>query len=296
MDRRDRVADGELLEGTLRCTGCARTYPVAGGIPVVLADSGGVDLQALRATPETLLADASRQPESAPLVRALIQLSTYLDASWGDRAEPPPDGPGARFGFAELAARLRGLPKVDAALELGCGAGRGVFELRADAAEVVGLDGNPWLLGAARTLFQTGQLLYPRRILGRDFGLARIAAPPRSGIELVCGDALAPPFAPGTFGRVAALNLLDNVRSPRVLLHELQQLSNGDVLLSAPYAFREGIVEEGERLNGPEAVHAELARLGLTVEEEALRLRWTLRHDARAATVYDVHWVRSRKS
>ena len=32
----DREADGEIVEGGLRCAACEETYPIAGGIPNLL--------------------------------------------------------------------------------------------------------------------------------------------------------------------------------------------------------------------------------------------------------------------
>jgi SAM-dependent methyltransferase len=134
---------------------------------------------------------------------------------------------------------------------------------------------------------------------GRSYVPAVVRGLRADNVELVCADALDPPFAPGTFDRVVALNLLDNVPSPRALLHHLHLLAapGGEIVLSSPYAWRDDIVEEPERLPGPDpaaALRDEIRELGWTVEDDC-DLPWTLRHDDRSSTLYRVHFVRARR-
>jgi hypothetical protein len=106
--------------------------------------------------------------------------------------------------------------------------------------------------------------------------------------------------APGVFGRVVALNLLDNVSSPRALLNHLHLLAapGAEIVLSSPFAWRDGIVEPGERLAGPDpaaALREEMRQLGWRIEDSG-DLAWTLRRDARAASAYRVYYVRARRT
>ena len=275
--------------GLLRCQGCARAYPVVEGIPVLLRDLSRADsfgLLTALGPPATLAALGAQGPDDAPLPHMLDQLSTYLE-TW-------------RTGFEALAERLRALPRAGAALEIGCGAGRALFELSRTAAQVVGLDHSGSLLRAAQRLLRGEELPCARRMAGRAYAEASVRAPAAAAnVALVCADALDAPFAPGSFERVVALNVLDNVPSPRALLHHLHLLAapGGDIVLSSPFSWRDGIVDEPERLAGPDpaaALRDEARALGWTILDEA-DVPWTLRRDARSATTYQVHWLRARR-
>src|SRR5205823_4084087 len=94
------------------CVGCARRYPILEGIPVVvprfeeIARAQSVELSEGDLSPELSSLLAAAGPDGDPYPRLIEHVSIYADAHWGDRAEPPPDGPGSRFGLAELAERL----------------------------------------------------------------------------------------------------------------------------------------------------------------------------------------------
>src|SRR6185503_21163500 len=81
-------------------------------------------------------------PDDAHYPRLVEHLSIYLDAHWGDRADPPPDGPGAALGAQAMIAKgaERAAHRVELAVELGCSVGRIVAELAAGANAVVGVE------------------------------------------------------------------------------------------------------------------------------------------------------------
>jgi len=268
---------------------------------------GTADLLALTArplAPELLAQLAAPGPDEAPLPHQLESLGAYLDGSWGDCATPPAEGPAPRFGFAALEEKLRARASapVARALELGCSVGRGLSALRLGAELVVGIDRSPAALRLAARILRGEKVSFPRRQIGRTYSRAEIDAGPHaaSDVQLICADVLEPPLAPGGFERVAALNLLDSVRAPRALLHHAHQLASagGELLLASPYAWRSGVTLEDERLGGLEpeaALRSEAAALGWAIEEEVARLPWSLRRDARSASLYEVHWLRARR-
>ena len=253
------AADGDVEEGALRCENpaCARRYPIVDGVALVIPDlSGwqrgelaGVVEGPLHPATEALLAQGG--PDDEPWPRLIEHLSIYLDAHWGDRAEPPPDGPTeVAFGLRALAERVaaRASQPVASAVELGCSVGR-VLALLANGAErVVGVDLHFGALRRARRLLRGEALPYARRTSGRHYATAvaradELTAP---AAVFVCADALDPPLAPAHFNRVAALNLVDALRAPAQLLSVVDGLCapGGEVLLASPYGWRSGIVDE----------------------------------------------------
>src|SRR5215470_7824011 len=234
----DRI-DLRTLEprGDVLVCACGRRYPVIAGVPLVMADPSGY-LRAEIATvverdlpAEVIELLVAGGPDDASYPRLAEHLSIYLDAHWGDRAEPPPDGPGAGFGLAAIVA-----------------------ELAAGADRVCGLDLSFGAVRRARQLLDGERVHYPRRVVGRRYAAASVAAGDRAVAAdrrlLVCGDALDPPLVPGVFGRVVALNLLDSVASPRQLLAVLDGLCQpgGEILVSSPYAWQSSVMADHERL------------------------------------------------
>ena len=311
-----RAADGSVASGILACDNdaCRRRFPVVGGVPVLVADAAGhtarfaVGLVEGEHAPELQALLAEPGPDDAPYTQTLEHLSIYLDTHWGDRATPPPAGPTARFGMEALANKLAALAdrKVARAVELGCGVGRGLHELARGAELAVGVDLSPAPLRRARTILAGEALPYARRVAGRHYETATIAAaPPVTNAAVVCGDALDPPLAPASFDRVVALNLLDAVPAPPRLLQVLDGLCapGGELVIATPYAWQSSIVADEHRLGAHDPAAELRRRLVEGVELEARytladedELPWSLRRDARSATVYRVHWLRARKA
>jgi SAM-dependent methyltransferase/uncharacterized protein YbaR (Trm112 family) len=323
-DRLDvRTLEPTAAGDVLACA-CGRRFPIVDGVPIVMADPSAY-LRAELATvverelsPEVAALIAEAGPDDAPYPRLLEHLSTYLDAHWGDRAEPPPDGPHVGDGLALRPlidkVRARADHRVASAIELGCSAGRIVGELARGADRVVGLDLHLGALRRARRLLDGEPLAYPRRAIGRRYTPARITAGDRAVAadrrQLVCGDALDPPFLPGAFDRVVAFNLLDSVASPRQLLAVLDGLCapGGEILMSSPYAWQSAVMADPERLTapGPDPDPDPAAALAATLQdgaglsatyriEDEAELVWTLRRDARSSVNYQIHYLRARK-
>jgi hypothetical protein len=171
---------------------------------------------------------------------------------------------------------------------------------------VVGVDLHFGALRRARRLLAGESVRYPRRVVGRCYAAATVAAGSlaTSTVDLVCADVLDPPLVPGNFGRVVALNVLDSVRRPAQALAVADHLCSvgGELLLASPFTWQSGIVDEDARLGGDDPAAALRALLergaGLSAAyrvEEECDLDWWLRRDARSAHLYTVRWLRSRK-
>ncbi|HEU0031280.1 MAG TPA: methyltransferase domain-containing protein [Kofleriaceae bacterium] len=285
---------------------CGQRCPIVDGIPIVMADPARLYRDEITTIVERELDPAiaaalvAHGPDDAPYPRLLEHLSLYLDAHWGDRAEPPPEHEG--FGARSLVERIAALPAVDHAVELGCSAGRIVATLARSAAHVVGIDLHVGALRRARRLFAGEPVRYARRMTGRHYATATIAAQPLANVTLVAGDALDPPLVPLSFGRVVALNVLDSVTSPHQLLAVLDGLCapGGELIVASPFTWQSGVVADHHRF-GP-APADELARIvetGLGARYQLVEradLPWSLRRDARSAMTYEVHYIRARKA
>lgn len=309
----DRI-DVRTLERTgdvLACA-CGRRYPIVDGVPIVLADPGAYlrgDIAAVverELPPDVAALLVEAMPDDAPYAHLLEHLSIYLDAHWGDCAEPPPaDG---AFGARALAERIARLPRVERAVELGCSTGRIVAELAGCADHAVGVELSFGALRRARRILDGERVAYGRRVAGRHYAAAAIpagarAVPPERR-TLICGDALDPPLIPLRYDRVVALNVIDSVPRPQQLLAVADGLCKpgGEIVLSSPYAWQSSVMDDAERLGGadPAAAVAAILRdgtgLGARYEivEEA-EVPWTLRRDARTIVAYRVHFLRARK-
>lgn len=282
---------------------CGRRYPMIDGVPIVMNDAGAyvrkeiatvVERELPPAVAALLVADG---PDDAPYARMLEHLSIYLDAHWGDRAEPSPG-----FALQPFVERITALPRVALAVELGCSVGRILAELPAERA--VGLDMHFGAVRRARRLLAGEALAYARREIGRHYAGATATGKHAGDRKLVCADALDPPLLPEVYDRVVALNMLDSVAHPRQLLSVIDGLCKhgGEIIVSSPYAWQSSVMQEHDRIGGADpaaAVRAILTegtdlRTRYRLEDEA-EITWTLRRDARSAVTYKSHYIRARK-
>ena len=321
----NRVADAapepvEVLEGVLRCdnAACQASYPIVDGIPILVSDPAQLLCNQpagllLSLRPETLALLVQGASDDAPLQRVLEHLSIYLDAHWGDCAEPrlsPPAGPwGGEALFSALDARFAASPPKGFVVELGCGVGRGLAMLRRKSALAVGIDLHLPALRAARRLLRGETLSFARRSLGRHYQAATLRPPAAGGlgqVALICADALDPPLPPESAEGVVALNLLDSVSHPGQLLSVLDGLccDGGELFLASPYSWQSSVVHEGARLGEPTGDAAAVLRSQL-ISGAGLRARyelswqsdlpWELRRDARCLHRYLVDALAARK-
>jgi len=327
-----REEGGAVLEGVLHCPdpACRCEYPVLDGIPLLVADLrdfcfrnqlsllGRADLGPEL---EGLLGDCLG-PGSAQDARNQV-LSTYGFDHWGD-ADPAGTFGGRPGAVRELLGRLLDLAgelPAGPVLDAGCAAGRTSFDLAgrlggglAGRAKglVLGADLNLDLLRLAQSALLRGLAAYPLRRAGIAYERRAFAVAPehREQVDFWCLDAAEPPFAAGTFGLAASLNLVDCVASPYGHLAGLEKVlrPGGKALLCTPYDWSGGATppegwlgghsQRGEARGDPAAVlrsllaggghPGALAGLRLAAEAEG---RWRLRLHDRSSMDYAVHLV-----
>lgn len=292
-------------ESSWRCVGCEKRFPALGGIPLLvphpasLVESDLVGAFAAIGETSALAALAESGTDADAVARHLQHASTWLHAHYGDLVGH------SEWGFHAFASALGALPRCEATVELGCGMGRGLTILSRHAERVVGVDLSLSALRHARHVLSGEALPFARRIVGRHYEPALIPGELAcDNVDLVAGDVLDPPLVPGIFDCVVALNVFDNVRSPRDLLGVMDQLCTpgGRLVLATPFAWQSGIVDDHQRFGGadPAAALRELLEtgdgLGATYEiEDARELEWFLQPEARLRLSYTSLYLVARK-
>jgi SAM-dependent methyltransferase len=245
-----REEPGVVVEGILHCSNgrCLCEYPVVDGIPLLVPEVRGfvannvlsiLARDDLSPAVESLLGDCCGPGSAFDNVRTYLSL--YAWDHYGDLDPSETKGEPRRGAVLRalgstlaLASEVRG-----PVLDLGCSVGRTSFALaERQPGLVLGIDLNVSMLRLAAAA-RRGQVQYPRRRVGMvyDRRLFAVDLPGADRVDFWACDALALPFAPGTFGTTVAMNLLDCVRSPRDLLAGLRRVlaSGGTALLTTPY-------------------------------------------------------------
>ena len=325
--------DGDVAAGILLCgdAACRHEYPIVDGIPVIMPDLrrhlGERAIELLLRDdldPATLglIGDALGPDSWLDVVRQGV--STYAWDSYADldpleaNAEPRPGA--ARRCLEALLALAAPWPQggTGRALDLGCAGGRTSFELAANGnALVLGIDGNLALLRLARRVAMTGAGSYARRRIGTVYDRRSFTAdlPGRHRVDFWACDALALPFKAASADLVLALNLLDCVAEPRLLLASLARVlrPGGAMLLATPFDWSTRATPVagwlgGHSQRGPGAGAAEpllralvtegahpLSIPGLLVSGEG-ECRWHTRLHDRSAVTYQSHLLAARRT
>ena len=167
-----------------------------------------VDMQALTGNVESYLALRSRLPTDQGLNTYYANI--HRDWAWGDAEN--------KASLDQIRAVLHDHAALGKVLVLGSGAGRLAYDMHTafDCELTVAMDFNPLLMLVAKTVTSGEQLnLYEFPIaplaLEDDAVLRQLTAPEvvDDRFHLVFGDALRPPFAPGSFNTVVTPWLID---------------------------------------------------------------------------------------
>jgi SAM-dependent methyltransferase len=149
---------------------------------------------------------------------------------------------------------------------------------------------------------------YNRRVRALEFREIKANFEPPKNVFFLAGNAIDPPFISESFDLVSSLNLLDNIKSPAVLLGQLNALlcPGGVLILSSPYNWRLDITELNEWLETEKSDATNTVRgvlegkvipeygFDFTVESEEDVL-WPLRNYDRYWSLFHVNLIRARK-
>jgi SAM-dependent methyltransferase len=323
LDQVFNKEDDFVLEGFFICsnTDCGCKHPILNGVPIVLKNIKGwwnsekSNLSAVTSdTPEMreYFAGLSHREPSSHAEKSLN--SSYMDlhyGTFGDSTAPFTSWIDPKK-FWEKAVGIA-KPENDQiyhrSLDLGCSVGRYTFELARFSELSVGIDLKFSTVSEAALFQRTKKLSYERRKHGRCFEKIETAYSPSQNVLFMVADALDPPFRAETFDLVAALNLIDNVKLPLVLIGQMDALlkQGGSLILGSPYEWQTDICEpeewlETDDMDSPEMLQSILEgnlfpQMALNYEmlEEIFDLPWLLRHHARHFSVFLVHLLKARK-
>jgi SAM-dependent methyltransferase len=326
----EREAGGHIVEAILHCSNaeCQREYPVIDGIPLLIgnlrhfiADNALRLLTRRDLSPaiESLIGDCCGPGSDFDTVRQ--QVSAYVWEHYGDfdpletRAA---GGPGTMLEALESGCALAAPLSSGPVLEVGCGPGRGSFDLAERTGEMVlGVDLHLPMLHVASDVLREGAVRYPRRRVGlvydrREFEV-RLAA--HDNVDFWACDATALPFPAATFSLVVALNVLDAIHAPRELLVSLAEVLavGGKAILTTPYDWSSGATPlegwlGGHSQRSPAAGSSEAAVRsllapggspsavpGLRLLAEHEDLHWNVRLHDRATMAYRLHLLAAER-
>ncbi|MAI73953.1 MAG: hypothetical protein CMM01_24060 [Rhodopirellula sp.] len=313
-----------IVEAVLHCTNaaCKREYPVIDGVPLIISDirrylSENAFQIALRddlsEVMESILGDCIGPGAIFDIVRQ--HLSSYAWDHYGDldpMEDPIDPEPGAMTRVLHTALDSIADDPEGPLIDLGCSVGRSSFDLADRCGQMVlGVDLNFPMLRMASQLLRTGIVRYPRRRVGVVYDRREFSAemPSAKMVDFWACDALALPFADGSFAGAVSMNMLDCVASPVDFLVALARslCERAFAIVACPYDWSNAATPMEHWLGGhsqrgpddgasdsvlrhlldPSSVHA-IDGLHLLHEME---VDWQVRVHARSTMSYKSHLV-----
>ncbi len=323
LDQVFNKEDDFVLEGFFICsnTDCGCKYPILNGVPIIVKDIKGwwhserSKLSAVASdAPEVqeYFAGLSLDEPSSHAEKSLI--SSYMDLHYGtfyDSIAPFTSWVDPK----QFWEKVVGIAKSEddqinhRSLDLGCSVGRYTFELARFSELAIGMDLKFSAVASAAKFQRTKKVFYERRKHGRCFEKIETSHSPSQNVLFLVADTLDPPFRAETFDLVTALNLIDNVRLPLVLIGQMDALlkQGGSLILGSPYEWQADICDPEEWLetydmDSPEMLQSILEgklipQMGLKYEilKEISDLPWLFRHHNRHWSLFLVHLLKARK-
>ena len=315
--------DDFVLEGLFVCSNadCGVTYPVLNGVPIILKDIKGwwdsekSSLSVVASdTPEMQEYFAGLRPDEPSSHAERCLIGSYMDLHYGTFKEsniPFVSWVDPKQFWEKVVVIAK--PEDDQiyyrSLDLGCSVGRYTFELAQFSELAIGIDLKFSAISAAALFQRSKKISYERRKHGRCFEKIETAYSPLQNVLFIVADALDPPFRAETFDLVAALNLIDNVKLPLVLIGQIDALlkKGGSLIMGSPYEWQVDICEPEEWLEATDMDSLEMLQnilegklipqMGLKYEvlENIADVPWLMRHHVRHYSAFLVHLLKAVK-
>jgi SAM-dependent methyltransferase len=272
-----------IFDGTLICSNplCRQQYPIIQGVPCILRNNEAI----------ALLIEAQSADQSYPHDALL---STYLDACYESSCIPPRvyhDSLSNAFFKQTLRSMFTApISHHGIAADLGCSVGWFAFELAAHHNAVIGIDTKFSHLAVAAALQRGEEIVFQRPLRSLASESVKLNCPGASNLCFILADALDPPLTADSIDFVSALNLIDSISHPLILLGQMDAMlrQGGKLLVASPFTWNRDICPESRWIEDPETTPLKMLKELLKGErmpengfdylivKEELNIPWTL--------------------
>jgi SAM-dependent methyltransferase/uncharacterized protein YbaR (Trm112 family) len=241
-----------IFNGTLICSNshCRQQYPIIHGVPCIIRNDEAI---------ARIVAQSSEFASSTgPSSQQDVLLSTYLDACYESCCIPPRVFPGS-LSNARYMQTVRSMifsPSLSPgiAVDLGCSVGWFAFELAAHHRAVIGMDIKFSHLAVAAALQRGEEIVFQRPARSLAAESVKLSRSGASNLCFILADALDPPFKADSIGFASALNLIDSISHPLILLGQMDAMlqHGGKLLIASPFTWNMEICPESRWLEDTE--------------------------------------------
>jgi uncharacterized protein YbaR (Trm112 family) len=268
-----QLLDDDIITGKLLCKKCRRQFPIKEGIAFLLPDTEGYST------------GGQLHYEDRETVNRYLW-SHYADLAGTSEVRE------ANAAWADCLA-----VKTSSAFDAGCSVGRLAFEMASRSEWAVGCDLSYNFIRMARQLACYRRCTFSLPLEGNIREIFNLELPDSlrsDNLEFIVANAMAAPFARGTFQQISSLNLLDRVNHPLAHLYEMnrvaQQTHGASFLFADPFSWTTTAAPEERWLGGTTAGKyagrgIDNVRLLLTGKDKILHPAWHITNEG------DITWM-----